>query len=82
MDPLIKSNKRLRNFYLSQLKSYNTQEDFQINKLKWDKVIKNSINIKGWETVYKICFECLDFFPSEMGYNGTENTFQNRFYSS
>ena len=24
----------------------------------------------------------VDFFPSEMGYNGTEDTFQNRFYSS
>ena len=31
MEPLIKSNKGSRNFYLSQLKNNNTQEDFQIN---------------------------------------------------
>ena len=61
MEPLIKSNKGSRNFCLCQFKSNNTQEDFQINKLKWDKVILNSINIKACETAHKMCFECLNY---------------------
>ena len=59
MVPLIKSKKGSRNFYLCQFKN-NVQEDFQLNKLEWDKVMKNSINIKAWETTYKIYFECID----------------------
>ena len=60
MAPLIKSKKGSRNFYLCQFNNINTQEDFQLNKLKWDKVMKNPINIKEWEITYKICFECID----------------------
>ena len=31
-----------------------------MKKRKWDMVIQNSIDIKGWEKAYKICFERLD----------------------
>ena len=57
---LINSNKGSKNYYLSQFKSDNAQEDFQTYKNKWNRIIKNSISIKGWETAYRICFECLD----------------------
>ena len=60
LESLIKSNKVSRNFYLCQFKNNNMQKDFEMNRRKWDMVIQNSINIKGWETAYKICFECLD----------------------
>ena len=60
LESLIKLSKGSKNLYLCQFNNDNMQEDFQMNKRKWDMVIPNSINIKGWEKAYKICFECLD----------------------
>ena len=45
LESLIKSNKGSRNFYSCQFKNNSMQEDFQMNKRKWDMVIQNSINI-------------------------------------
>ena len=55
-----KIKQRVKLLFVSIFKNNNAKEDFQMTKRKWDMVIQNSINIKGWETAYKICFECLD----------------------